>query len=183
AFDPSSEMIKTAKENAGREGFNIDFYNYSIGSIPDEFKNKFDIAISLGNTFANIPKKKFNISVKKCFNILKKGGILLIHILNYEKVIAEKQRIVNLTEGGSNYFIRFYDFINSEIVFNILSFKKQNPSEHKLISTKLFPYNQSDFRKELKSSGFSAIEFFSDFNLSTFNKEQSKDLILKAVKS
>jgi ubiquinone/menaquinone biosynthesis C-methylase UbiE len=183
AFDPSSEMIKLAKENAVREGFKVDYNNYPIDSIPEKFKDKFHFTISLGNTFANIEKKKFSISIEKCFNILKKGGTLLMQILNYEKVLLDKQRIVNITEWHRKYFIRFYDFINDEIIFNILTFGKEKPFEHKIISTKLFPYNQNDFKNELENSGFTSIEFFSDFNLSTFNTKQSKDLIIKAVKS
>jgi ubiquinone/menaquinone biosynthesis C-methylase UbiE len=182
AFDPSTEMIKVAKENAKREGFIVDFHNRPADLISEEFNNKFDIAISLGNTFANIEKEKFHNSLVKCFGILKRGGIILIQILNYEKVVNEQRRIVNITKGTNHYYVRFYDFIGDEIIFNILTFRREKPLEHKLISTKLFPFNQNDFRIGLIKAGFTAIEFFSDFNLSIFNKEQSKDLIIRAIK-
>lgn len=183
AFDPSSEMIKTAKENAVKEGFKIDYHNYPIDSIPEKFNDRFNFTISLGNTFANIEREKFQNSIIRCFDILKSNGVLLIQILNYKRVVEAKERIVNITEGNNKYFIRFYDFLNEEIIFNILTFSKEKPSDNKLISTKLFPYNQLDFKKELENAGFMSIEFFSDFNLSTFNTNGSKDLIIKAVKS
>jgi ubiquinone/menaquinone biosynthesis C-methylase UbiE len=183
AFDLSSEMIKAAKENTRGEELKINFNNYSIDSIPKSFKDKFDFAISLGNTFANIKKEKFKKSIFRCFDLLKRNGVLLIQILNYKKVVEEKQRIVNITEGNNKYFIRFYDFFNKEITFNILTFSKENPTEHNLISTKLIPYTQSDFRNGLNEAGFSSIEFFSDFNLTTFNKVQSKDLVIRAIKA
>lgn len=183
AFDPSSEMIKAANDNTKVEELKINFHNYPIDLIPAEFNNNFDLAISLGNSFANIEQEKFQKSIFRCLDMLKSNGVLLIQNLNYRKVVEEKQRIVNITEGDNKYFIRFYDFLNEEIIFNILSFSKDKPTENKLISTKLFPYNQNDFKKELENSGFTSIEFFSDFNLSTFSTKQSKDLIIKAVKS
>jgi 2-polyprenyl-3-methyl-5-hydroxy-6-metoxy-1,4-benzoquinol methylase len=148
AFDPSSEMIKAAKKNARGEGLKIDFNNYSIDSIPKSFNEKFDFAVSLGNTFANIKKEKFKKSIFKCFDMLKSSGVLLIQILNYKKVVEIKKRIVNITEGNNKYFIRFYDFLNEEIIFNILTFNKIKPSENRLLSTKLFPYNKLDFKKK-----------------------------------
>ena len=183
AIDPSREMIKAAKVNAKREGLSINFHNCPVDSIPNRLDNKFDIVISLGNTFTNIETGKFNISVAKCFNILKNGGILLIQVMNYEKVVSENRRIIKITEGVESYYVRFYDFLNELIIFNILSFKKEKPSDYRFISTKLFPHGKKDFRKRLKEAGFASIEFFSDFNLSTFNAKQSKDLIIKAVKS
>ena len=96
AFDPSSEMIKAAKENARGEGLKINFNNYSIDSIPKSFNDKFDFAISLGNTFANIKKEKFKKSIFRCFDMLKGNGVLLIQILNYKKVVEIKKRIVEI---------------------------------------------------------------------------------------
>jgi ubiquinone/menaquinone biosynthesis C-methylase UbiE len=183
AFDPSSEMTNTAKENAIKENLRIAVYDYPIDSIPEKFNNKFDFAVSLGNTFANIDKKKFYTSIEKCFYILKQGGTLLIQVLNYEKIMGEKQRIVNITKGDEHYFVRFYDFIDSEIIFNILIINSEKPSRYKLISTKLFPYNQNDFYAGLEKAGFTSIEFFADFKLSTFNTKQSTDLIIRATKN
>jgi SAM-dependent methyltransferase len=181
AFDPSIRMINIARDNAKKEGTEVDFYNYPIDLIPGEFANKFDIAIALGNTFANVERDKFIISIKKCFNILKQGGTLLLQILNYEKVVAEKRRIINITEKRGSYFVRFYDFVDNELIFNILTFKLENPSQYRLISTRLFPYSKFDLEGGLKEAGFTSIEFFSDFNLSTFDNQQSKDLIIRAI--
>jgi ubiquinone/menaquinone biosynthesis C-methylase UbiE len=182
AFDPSNEMLEVAKENVERVNVKATFHNQSIDSISEDFYEQFDLAVSLGNTFANIGKEQLVKSLQRCRQILKPKGILLIQILNYEKILNKKQRIVNITEGDDKYFIRFYDFVGTEIIFNILIFNKQKPSEQKLISTKLFPYTQSDFRNGLKKAGFTSIHFFSDFNLSTYNTKQSKDLIIRADK-
>jgi glycine/sarcosine N-methyltransferase len=182
AFDPSFEMLEVAKENAKREKAKVTFHNQSIDSISEDFDNQFDLVVSLGNTFANIGKDHLIKSFQSCKLILKPQGTLLIQVLNYEKILSEKQRIVNITEGLDKYFIRFYDFIDTEIIFNILIFNKEKPSEHKLISTKLLPHKQDDFNTVLKKVEFSKVEYFSDFDQTIFNKETSKDLIVLATK-
>jgi glycine/sarcosine N-methyltransferase len=183
AFDPSVEMLAVAKENAEREKAKVMFHNLSIDSISKDFNDQFDLVVSLGNTFANFGKEQLVKSLQRCKQILKPQGILLIQILNYEKILNDKERIVNITEGVDKYFIRFYDFIGTEFIFNILIFNKEKPSEHKLISTKLYPHTQDDFITALKRVEFSEVELFSDLELTIFNKEMSKDLILLAIRN
>lgn len=182
AFDPSSGMIKAARENARREKSHINFLRAPVDLISERFDDKFDLVVSLGNSFANVERKKFHDSLRKCFDILKPGGILLIQVLNYWKVLKKKLRIVNINSAQNNYFIRFYDFIDDGLIFNILSFRKEMPSEYKFISAKLFPYTRVDFDSGLKIAGFGKIRFFSDFNLSVYDKSNSNDLIIKAIK-
>ncbi len=180
AFDPSVEMLKSAKRNAERMNLEIDFQNYSIDNIPKKFDESFDLVISLGNTFANIPAEGFSSSLKKCFEILTPNGHLMIQVLNYEKTLAEKQRIVNITETADKYFIRFYDFLDEHIIFNILTFNKEKLSDNKLISTKIFPNTLEDFKLGLKIIGFNSIKFYSNLDLASFNNSESKDLIVHA---
>ena len=182
AFDPSAEMLEVAKKNAERDKAKVTFHNQSIGFISEDFDYQFDLVVSLGNTFANIDKGLLTNSLQRCKQILKPEGTLLIQVLNYEKILNEKQRMVNITEGVNKYFIRFYDFIGSEITFNILKFNKEKPSEHKLISTKVFPHSQDDFDAILKKLEFSNVEYFSDFQRTIFKSEESKDLIVMARK-
>ena len=182
AFDPSLEMLEVAKKNAEREKTRVTFHNQSIDSISEDFDNQFDLVVSLGNTFANIEREQLISSLLRCKQMLKPKGILLIQVLNYEKILNEKKRIVNITEGENKYFIRFYDFIGTEIIFNILIFNKEKPSEHKLISTKLFPHTQADFNSALKKIEFDKFEYFSNFNKEIYESEESNDLIVMARK-
>ena len=128
------------------------------------------------------PKKNFSASLKRCYEILKPGVQLVIQILNYHKILLEKQRIVNITEGEKGYFIRFYDFNGDELVFNVLSFVKSNLLDNKIISTKLDPHLIKDFQAGLKMVGFSKFQFYSDLKLTSFDEKFSKDLLIQAYK-
>ena len=183
AFDPSTEMLKVAEANADRTNAKIGFHNYSADNIPNEFNNNFDLVTSLGNTFANIPKEKFLTSLQRCYEILKPKSQLLIQVLNYEKILANKQRIVNITEAADKYFIRFYDFHDEQIIFNILTFSKAKPSESKLISTEIYPYSSEFLSIELRRAGFRSANFYSNLELSPYSKEKSKDLVIRAFRN
>ncbi len=74
AFDTSTEMLKVAKENSEREKLIVTFHNNSIDSISKEFDYKFDLVVSLGNTFANFGKERLIKSLQRCKQILKPQG-------------------------------------------------------------------------------------------------------------
>ncbi len=131
AFDQSVDMINKAKENCKKTNTKIEFFNYSTSDIPGTFYNKFDIIVSLGNTIANINPKQLKKSFGKFYKMLKAEGKLLIQLLNYEKILNEKERIVNITKNNNEYFIRFYDFGNNDLTFNILKFNADKTSEKK----------------------------------------------------
>ncbi len=182
SFDPSAQMLKMAKLNAKRSGLDLDSYQFGAAQIPDEFSDKYDVVISFGNSFANIPTDEFDSSVCKCFSLLGEKGELYIQILNYEKILLEKKRIVSITTGGEKYFVRFYDFNENQIAFNILQFDKAKPADHQLISTKIYPYSTDDFTMALKKAGFKINKYYGSFNFTPFDPQTSNDLIITAVK-
>jgi glycine/sarcosine N-methyltransferase len=182
AFDPSPEMLKVAESNSKRMNVQPAFHNSTADKIPREFDDNFDLVLSLGNTFANISNDKLQESIQRCYDILKPDGQLLIQILNYEKILVDKNRIVDITEGKNKFFVRFYDFIDEQIVFNILTFSKSNISEYKLSSTEIHPYISDDFKSALRTSGFNDLKFYGDLRLAEFVVQQSKDLVVLAQK-
>jgi len=182
SFDPSAQMLNKARINAKSSGLDFDSYQFGVSQIPDEFNGKYDVVISFGNSFANIPTDEFESSVCKCFSLLREKGELYIQILNYEKILLEKKRIVSITTSEEKYFVRFYDFSENQIVFNILQFDKAKPANHQLISTRIYPYSTDDFTMALKKAGFKSINYHGSFNFTPFDPKTSNDLIITAVK-
>ena len=183
SFDPSAQMLDKAKLNANKRGLDFNSYQFGASQIPDDFNGIFDIVISIGNTFANIEKESFQLSVKKCYDLLKEQGSIFIQVLNYKMILKDKKRIVNITESEKHFFIRFYDFINDEIKFNILKFSKANPKENDLITTSVYSYSAKDFNNSLLEAGFKSIKLYSDANKNKFNEDTSKDLFIEAAKN
>lgn len=182
AFDPSPKMIKLAEKTALENTFEINFHNFAIEDIPKQFDEKYSFICSLGNTIANIDPKNLTQSFQKIKNILKPNGRALIHILNFNLILSKKERILNITETGNTNFIRFYDFVDDHIVFNILKFTKDNPKKYKLISTKLFPHTSESILRKLNTANFSSVDFYGSFNFEMFDIANSKDLLISITK-
>ena len=182
SFDPSVQMLNKARINAKNSGLDLDSYQFGASQIPDEFNGKYDVVISFGNSFANIPTDEFESSVYKCFSLLREKGELYIQILNYEKIILEKKRIVSITSSEEKYFVRFYDFSEIQIVFNILQFDKAKPADHQLISTKIYPYLTDDYSRAIKKAGFKINKYYGSLKFTPFDPQTSNDLIITAVK-
>lgn len=182
SFDPSSEMIEKASSNALKEKVKADFLLSNAANTPEIFNKHFDLVISLGNTFANIKKEELFKSLRRCYEVLKKDGVLLVQILNYHKILSGKERIVNITENDAYFFIRFYDFKSGHIVFNSLKVAKTVLSDYSLISTKVYPHLKKDFEKLLSKLNFKLVEFHSDLQLSSYIESSSKNMVIRCTK-
>lgn len=182
AFDPSQQMIKLAKKTSIENEFEINFHNFAIEDIPKNFDEKYSFICSLGNTIANVDSEKLTQSFQKIKTLLKPNGRALIHILNFDLILSKKERILNITEKGGANFIRFYDFVDDHLVFNILKFTKENSKKHKLISTKLFPHTFETIVTTLNIINFSNLEFYGSFDFERFNIANSKDLLIFITK-
>ena len=142
------------------------------------FNSKFDLVCSLGNTIANISTKELPTAIKTFSELLNKNGKLLFHILNYEKLILDNERIININEGESDYLIRFYDFEEDHINFNILKFAINNPKKRNLISTKVYPHKLEILLELLKANNFSKVEIYQDLKMNKFDHKASKDIYI-----
>lgn len=178
AFEPSLRMVKQAKQNFTNQNVKVDIHKKRIMEIDNSFHNSFDLVVSLGNTFANINKEEIEGSVVKVLDLLKENGKAIIQILNYDKVLKEKERIVNITESTEKQFIRFYDFCGEKVHFNLLSFYKNDLSNRKLITTEIFPYTKTYMEGLFQKSENVKIEFYGDMKMSEFNPFSSNNLII-----
>lgn len=100
----------------------------------------------------------------------KTKGQLLIQVMNYEKILADKQRTVNIIEAADNYSILFYEFFNEQIIFNILFFNKADSSEINSMSTKIYRYSSEFLSSERRKDGFMFTNVHSNLELSSYNE-------------
>ncbi len=182
AFDVSSQMIETAKLNAKKYNTEIEFKINSISALPKKYKNKFNSVVCVGNTVAHLNAYNLSSALERIYGLLMPGGKLFIHILNYKKIIAENKRINNIANREGKTIIRFYDFFNDLIRFNILTFDTARPKDFQLISTKHFPHSQKKLLAVLKNAGFSKLKCYGNFALQKYLSSESKDLFIEAIK-
>ena len=181
-FDISEKMIQKAAANSAKHNAVIKYFSLAINKIPNQFHNKFSVAVSLGNSLANINKPQLKKSFQKIYKMLGGEGRLILQILNYDKILLLKERIVNITENGDYYFVRFYDFESRELIFNILKFSKTESKNRMLNSSIIYPYKKKEIIELLKECGFGKIKVYGGLDKSKYDRKLSADLVIEAGK-
>ncbi|MBI5730012.1 MAG: class I SAM-dependent methyltransferase [Ignavibacteriales bacterium] len=183
AFDISPNMIEELKRNADKYQVTIETHIGSFTSISPKFNTKFNNVVSVGNTIAHLDQKELKSAIRKIYKLLQPGGKIFLHILNYKLIKKQNKRINNIANRDGKIIIRFYDFLDDRLNFNILSFATEAPKDFKLITTCHYPHSKNEINSYLKSAGFQKVKFMGNFFQEKFNANESKDIFIEAVKS
>jgi cyclopropane fatty-acyl-phospholipid synthase-like methyltransferase len=181
AFDNSINMLKWAKANSIKYNQKINFIQSDIAKSIDKL-SKADLIVSMGNTFANIPQKSLSRIFKNVYRSLNAGGSFLFQVLNYYRILHEKERLIGITENQNSIYVRFYDFEKDSFGFNILSIKKSDLKNAKLFTTRIYPHSKGMLIKTLKSAGFIKTKVYGSLSKENFHEKKSKDLIVYSIK-
>ena len=102
----------------------------------------------------------------------------MIQLLNYEKILTHKDRIVDIHREGEHEFIRFYDFNINTLNFNILNIDwNSNPPTHDLQTTIHYPYRKNDLRNIFERNGFKLEKVYGNIRMEKYNPDQSPNCV------
>ncbi len=182
ATDISAQMLRQAKRNAENMNVQVDTIQTSFQRMDESIHNKFDAVFCLGNTLPHIvTEEEIFQSFKSFHELLKSGGRVFLQLLNYDRILNSRERILNVKEVNNKIFVRFYDYEGESIVFNILTIQKSGGQmEHSLNSVRLFPWRSADIVRSLKGTGFHNEELFGTMALNVYDECSSKDLVVIA---
>jgi len=96
-YDISEEMINKAIQNAEKHRTKAQFYKIDL-TEDIALKNKFDYVLSMGNTIANLPGVKLPQLFNNIKSLLNNNGNFTFQIVNYNKILEEKKRVLGITE-------------------------------------------------------------------------------------
>lgn len=188
ASDISSEMIQRAQANARREGMSIAFQVARFQDLRSAFQGRFDAVLCLGNSFPHVlDENAATDSLANMHDVLRDGGVLILHGLNYDKRWKDKPRwfAVNsgMLEGKETLVWRFADYAASLITFNIALFTKNAQGEWsvQVQSTLQRPYQKQELQELLSRAGFREMNFYGSLQGESFNPERSGDLVVVAM--
>jgi len=162
AVDPAPAMLRAAAENAKANGVELTLLQVPMQSLHRSLSQEQDAVFCLGNTLPHLlNKRSLYAGLKSAHRSLRRGGALVLQLLNYQQVLAKKQRIVQVSRAGETLFVRFYDFLDNAVRFNVLIAETGAvPPSHRLISTRLRPYGQAQLKAALRDCGFSSLECY-----------------------
>jgi glycine/sarcosine N-methyltransferase len=180
ATDISKQMIGQAKRNAEDMRVQFDTIQTSFQGMNDSVHSKFDTIFCLGNTLPHIlTEEELFQSFKNFQGLLNSGGRMFLQLLNYDRILSSRERILNVKEVNDKIFVRFYDYEGESILFNILTIEKSGGQmEYSMNSVRLFPWRSSEIVRILKNTGFRNFQLFGSLSLDDFDELVSKDLVI-----
>lgn len=189
-LDVSKDMIAKARQTAAEAGIDVDFRTGGIEEADSEFSVEFDAVTCIGNSLPHVRSQK---ELKQAFvslrNVLKPGGLILLQLRNYHRVIAREEKFMHLNtrvENGKEFlYLRMTEMGNELVTFNIIVLVKDEAGNwsYRVESEKLKPWFAQDIEASLNETGFSIIGVYGDFEFGSFDPRDSADLIIVARKS
>ncbi len=179
AVDISHEMLNQLQKNAKKSNLSITTIQSGFEQLKEVVTAKYDAVFCLGNTLAHIPKNQIPKILEIFKSILNENGVLVIQLLNYDLILSKHERIVNITERENKTYIRFYDFLEETIAFNILTVERTSGGiTHKLQTTELHPILYNEMLQAIQSLGWKEIATYGSLALTPFNPTTSRDVVV-----
>lgn len=184
ATDNSADMLQQAQFNAEQTNVSVRWLRCEMQNLLDCLDDRFDAIFCLGNSIPHLLEfEDLQRTIAQFVALLKARGICLLQILNYERILQTKNRIVGIHRAESLEFVRFYDFFSELIQFNILTIDWSGPNaRHSLQSTQLRPYRAWEIELCLAHYLFS-VQKYSSLSLEPFEPSSSTDLVILGAQS
>jgi ubiquinone/menaquinone biosynthesis C-methylase UbiE len=180
--DISSAMLDQAARDARKENLQVTWLQAPMQRLGRDVTGSYDAILCMGNSLPHlVSQADLEAALTSFASLLSKSGILVLQVLNYARILAERQRIVDINRSGDREYIRFYDFEPSVLQFNVLAVDwSQDPPSHELHSTTLRPYVIDEISTALKRSGFEIEGTHGGLDFSPFDPDRSVTAMLVA---
>lgn len=178
--DLSEPMLQQAARNAKETGVSLDWVPAPMQELPAKISRQFDAVLCMGNSIPHLLEDvALDAAIGGFVKLLAPGGIVALQLLNYAGILASRERIVGINRAGDREYVRFYDFLDGLVRFNILEITwRGDRAEHRLHSTTLRPYSAYALRACLFRHGCGKIELFGGLDFAPFYPKASDTVML-----
>jgi SAM-dependent methyltransferase len=184
ATDISGSMLERAASHALEMNLQVHIVKANLLELPAKVQPPFDAVFCLGNTLPHLRTGEELFSAISNFGILlSPGGVLVIQMLNYHRLLTQQERIISVKERDGITTIRFYDFLDDGIIFNVLTLSRSEGGiRHTLRSTMLRPIHEAEIATLLSRAGFGRIRTYGSIKGDALSGD-STDLVIHALKA
>ncbi len=184
--DLSPKMIEQAREHAAQLHIQARFVVGSMTELPLPSASA-DLLVCLGNTLPHLTDEDALVQAFQEFSrVLVDGGHAVLQLLNYERILSRRERIVSVDRSSGAEFVRFYDFLpDGTLRFNILAWTWEEDTARidPIRSVLLRPYTRCTLEKALADAGFRTVLTAGGGDLGPFDPEHSATLLLVAERT
>lgn len=185
AVDLSPGMISLVRRHARELGLPVRTFTAHFDALPKSLNGSFDAVFSLGNSLAHSASAgELGQSLTSFAKVLRHEGILFLQNLNYDRILNAREKVQSVKEAGTKTFVRYYDYDDKGVVFNILTIEKTPEGilqNHRTV--RLLPLLRRDLVETLKAAGFVDIRLFGGISMNEYDADSSKDLVVLAKRS
>ncbi len=174
--DASPAMIERARENTRRLSSAVALHTGGFSEISSKTSGPFDSIFCLGNSLVHLlTDAELNEALTNFRSVLRPGGVLIVQVLNYERILSEKKELLGRREAGGMTFERRYTYHGETVTFTI---SRDGNTE----SVVLRPLTQGMLEAACVAAGFTDVNAFGDLALGLFDPAVSTDLVVTARK-
>lgn len=167
AVDLDEEMVKKIAEKNKAEGTKTKAVVLDMNKV-ETLNDTFDVVICIGNSLVHLPnKEEIESLIKKLYNMLEKDGVLIIQIVNYDRVLENNVKALPTIsrEDEGVTFVRNYENKNGKILFKSkLIISRDNEEKIYDNVVELYPLQSRELELILKEAGFKSTDLYGDFN-------------------
>jgi ubiquinone/menaquinone biosynthesis C-methylase UbiE len=181
AVDLSPNMIASLARHAKDMGVTLRTLVAGFADLPRLIEQPVDAVVSLGNTLAHIlTPEDLHEAMVSFAAVLKPEGILFAQLLNYRRILASHETLVNVKEVNGRRYTRSYAYPEGRIRFTITREDLTGQSATVSESVDLNPIMDDELVTFLHAAGFAQVRFYGGVNMDPYIPESSKDLVILA---
>jgi hypothetical protein len=138
----------------------------------------------MGNSLPHLLRDEdLQASVESFGAALRRSGLLVLQIVNFERILSSGERVQSVRESGGTIYVRFYDLEGTSVRFNILRLTKHPTGvSHDLRSVNLRPISRGAIVDLLSAAGFEDPQVYGGVAGEGYDPGSSRDLVVFAVR-
>ena len=185
AVDLSDAMLRGLSANGRRLNLHIHAIKAGFGDLSSRLTKPVDALFCLGNTLAHADSDDTMLKwVGEFARVVRPGGIVVLQTLNYDRILSEKVRVQGVRETGSKIFVRFYDYREHDIVFNVLTLERRREGlQSHMESVVLHPVTSACLTSLVTKLGLRDVHVFGSIAQEPYDPARSRDLVVIAARS
>ncbi len=182
AVDVSPAMLENVTRHARQLNLSVKIVESDFQTLAQKLGEQYDAVFCLGNSLPHlVDDRDLRSSLASFASLMNPDGILVIQLLNYERILSQHANVQNIKEVGDTTFIRSYEYEGETLRFNIVKLeKREDIIVQSLNAVRLRPLRKAGLSVLLEESGFGEVSFFGGISLEPFIPESSKDLVIIA---
>ena len=186
--DANEDMIAKAREKSEEEELThlTEFHAADILGISQIAENlnaagRLSGILCFGNTLPHLLSRKDRISfLHQASRILMPDGVILLQILNYDKILKDRPGYLPVIETERFIFTRAYRYGNADGTINFsVRLRSKESGESAGGNLTLRPVTRNMLKEELAAAGFGKTELYEDYARSPYDSSRS-DMLLCA---